>query len=112
LNADPDPDPATQINADPCGSGYGSESETLLEWMVSRLVQDGGVQLTEPGKTHELKLNSDCPLLSTRHRGAAADTQVVQDVEKSFIAVSGKVYQLPVGSSLVFPHLIRGAADS
>jgi hypothetical protein len=26
-----DPDPATQINADPCGSGYGSgsESETL-----------------------------------------------------------------------------------
>jgi hypothetical protein len=31
LNADPDPDPATQINADPCGSGYGSgyRSETL-----------------------------------------------------------------------------------
>ena len=26
---DPDPDPATQINADPCGSGYGSGSETL-----------------------------------------------------------------------------------
>ncbi len=25
MNADPDPDPATQINADPCGSG----SETL-----------------------------------------------------------------------------------
>jgi hypothetical protein len=25
-----DPDPATQINADPCGSGYGSGSETLL----------------------------------------------------------------------------------
>jgi hypothetical protein len=29
LNAVPDPDPATQINADPCGSGYGSGSETL-----------------------------------------------------------------------------------
>jgi hypothetical protein len=28
LNADPDP--ATQINADPCGSGYGSGSETLF----------------------------------------------------------------------------------
>ncbi len=28
LNADPDP--ATQINADPCGSGYGSVSETLV----------------------------------------------------------------------------------
>jgi hypothetical protein len=27
---DPDPDPAAQINADPCGSGYGSGSETLL----------------------------------------------------------------------------------
>jgi hypothetical protein len=28
---DPDPDPATQINADPCGfgSGYGSASATL-----------------------------------------------------------------------------------
>jgi hypothetical protein len=26
LNADPDPDPATQINADPCGSGSGSET--------------------------------------------------------------------------------------
>ncbi len=26
MNADPDPDPATQINADPCGSG----SETLV----------------------------------------------------------------------------------
>ncbi len=26
---DPDPDPATQINADPYGSGYGSGSETL-----------------------------------------------------------------------------------
>jgi hypothetical protein len=26
FNADPDPDPATQINADPCGSG----SETLI----------------------------------------------------------------------------------
>jgi hypothetical protein len=25
-----DPDPAAQINADPCGSGYGSGSETLL----------------------------------------------------------------------------------
>jgi hypothetical protein len=25
---DPDPDPATQINADPCGSGYGSETLT------------------------------------------------------------------------------------
>jgi hypothetical protein len=31
LYADPDPDPAAQINADPCGSGYGSGSETLLE---------------------------------------------------------------------------------
>ncbi len=30
MNADPDPDPATQINADPCRSGYGSGSETLL----------------------------------------------------------------------------------
>ncbi len=29
MNADPDPDPATPINADPCGSGSGSE--TLLE---------------------------------------------------------------------------------
>ena len=28
---DPDPDPATQINADPCGSGYGSGSETLVK---------------------------------------------------------------------------------
>jgi hypothetical protein len=27
---DPDPDPATQINADPCGSGHGSGSETLF----------------------------------------------------------------------------------
>ncbi len=30
LYADPDPDPAAQINADPCGSGYGSGSKTLL----------------------------------------------------------------------------------
>jgi hypothetical protein len=32
LNADPDTDPAPQINADPCGSGsgYGSVSETLV----------------------------------------------------------------------------------
>ncbi len=29
LYADPDPDPAAEINADPCGSGYGSE--TLLK---------------------------------------------------------------------------------
>ncbi len=28
-NLKADPDPATQINADPCGSGYGSGSETL-----------------------------------------------------------------------------------
>jgi hypothetical protein len=28
-NLNADPDPATQINADPCGSGYGSGSETL-----------------------------------------------------------------------------------
>ncbi len=27
---DPDPDPATQINADPCGSGYGSEPLLFL----------------------------------------------------------------------------------
>ena len=27
---DPDPDPTTQINADPCGSGYGSGSKTLV----------------------------------------------------------------------------------
>jgi hypothetical protein len=26
-----DPDPAAQINADPCGSGYGSGSETLVK---------------------------------------------------------------------------------
>jgi hypothetical protein len=25
-NLNADPDPATQINADPCGSGYGSET--------------------------------------------------------------------------------------
>jgi hypothetical protein len=30
LNADPDPDQATQINADPCGSGSGSETLTLI----------------------------------------------------------------------------------
>ncbi len=29
LYADPDPDPAAQINADPCGSGSGYGSETL-----------------------------------------------------------------------------------
>jgi hypothetical protein len=28
-NLNANPDPATQINADPCGSGYGSRSETL-----------------------------------------------------------------------------------
>jgi hypothetical protein len=32
---DPDPDPATQINADPCGSGYGSE--TLVHVLTTRL---------------------------------------------------------------------------
>jgi hypothetical protein len=30
LYADPDPDPTAQINADPCGSGSGYGSETLL----------------------------------------------------------------------------------
>ncbi len=29
MYAEPDPDPAAQINADPCGAGYGSGSETL-----------------------------------------------------------------------------------
>jgi hypothetical protein len=48
LNAVPDPDPATQINADPCGSGsgYGSGSETLPETCVKPLglkycIEDG-----------------------------------------------------------------------
>ncbi len=27
---DPDPDPGDKFNADPCGSGYGSGSETLI----------------------------------------------------------------------------------
>jgi hypothetical protein len=36
-NADPDPDPGGKFNADPCGSGYGSGSETLLMGMTSRL---------------------------------------------------------------------------
>ncbi len=30
MYADPDPDPAAQINADPCGSGYGSETLGLI----------------------------------------------------------------------------------
>jgi hypothetical protein len=34
---DPDPDPAAQINADPCGSGYGSGSETLILDVSQRL---------------------------------------------------------------------------
>ena len=34
-----DPDPATQINADPCGSGYGSGSETLL-FRITTLQRD------------------------------------------------------------------------
>jgi hypothetical protein len=28
---DPDPDTGDKFNADPCGSGYGSGSETLLK---------------------------------------------------------------------------------
>jgi len=32
---DPDPDPTAQINADPCGSGYGSGSETLLKFQLA-----------------------------------------------------------------------------
>ena len=35
---DPDPDPTAQINADPCGSGYGSGSETLLLWVIFALL--------------------------------------------------------------------------
>jgi hypothetical protein len=35
---DPDPDPATQINADPCGSGYGSRSETLDKTIPTTLI--------------------------------------------------------------------------
>ncbi len=35
---DPDPDPATQINADPRGSGYGSGSETLAVCSVGEMV--------------------------------------------------------------------------
>jgi hypothetical protein len=34
---DPDPDPATQINADPCGSG----SETMFFLYLGDGVQDG-----------------------------------------------------------------------
>ncbi len=32
---DPDPDPGGKFNADPCGSGYGSGSETLLTGISS-----------------------------------------------------------------------------
>ncbi len=40
---DPDPDPANQINADPCGSGYGSE--TLPEEAGNELAgPDAGLQ--------------------------------------------------------------------
>ncbi len=35
MNADPDP--ATQINADQCGSGYGSGSETLVRRVLGQL---------------------------------------------------------------------------
>jgi hypothetical protein len=38
---DPDPDPATQINADPCGSGYGSETlkpKHLVERKENRFI--------------------------------------------------------------------------
>jgi hypothetical protein len=41
LNADPDP--ATQINADPCGSGYGSGSETLVGRLRSGKRRQGRV---------------------------------------------------------------------
>jgi hypothetical protein len=34
-----DPDPAAQINGDPCGSGYGSGSETLL-FRITTLQRD------------------------------------------------------------------------
>jgi hypothetical protein len=39
LYADPDPDPAARINADPCGSGYGSGSETLVDCTLSNNVE-------------------------------------------------------------------------
>jgi hypothetical protein len=39
---DPDPDPATQINADPCGSGYGSETLrfTTLLIIIKLIIKD------------------------------------------------------------------------
>ncbi len=60
MYADPDPDPAAQINADPCGSG----SETLLFWGVKILnffdedpgsgmetvqIRDGKCRIRDPG---------------------------------------------------------------
>jgi hypothetical protein len=42
LYADPDPDPTAQINADPCGSGYGSGSETLLYYMHCIVIHTSG----------------------------------------------------------------------
>jgi hypothetical protein len=45
---DPDPDPATQINADPCGSGSGSET-------LGFLLADGRIRI----RTNNFGFGSD-----------------------------------------------------
>jgi hypothetical protein len=46
-----DPDPATQINADPCGSGYGSGSETL-DRMEALLSGTNSIRPRMTGRKH------------------------------------------------------------
>ncbi len=41
-NFNADPDPATQTNADPCGSGYGSGSATLIFCLISMNLWSAG----------------------------------------------------------------------
>ncbi len=46
---DPDPDPAAQINADPCGSGSGSETLNLAVWYsVCTTMTNGGAGTVPP----------------------------------------------------------------
>jgi hypothetical protein len=46
-NLNADPDPATQINADPCGSGYGSETLFFLYICPEERVFRGFFQFQE-----------------------------------------------------------------
>jgi hypothetical protein len=53
-NADPDPDPGGKFNADPCGSGYGSGSETLGPGQVSNSFKSLS-RAIEPSQTRTIR---------------------------------------------------------